>query len=136
MEWLDILQRIGAGDDQHTEFKRGVGDLSAIGKALCAFANGDGGLIVVGIDDSGRIVGVNEDSDILQERLTNFLHTDCSKPVTSECVVSRRRLADACTGSTYVVTSADTTPSATKDGFGSGEDEPASHRRRPSCRSC
>ena len=85
MEWLDILQRIGAGDDQHTEFKRGVGDLSAIGKALCAFANGDGGLIVVGIDDSGRIVGVNEDSDVLQERLTNFLHTGCSKPVTGMC---------------------------------------------------
>ena len=85
MEWLDILQRIGAGEDQNTEFKRGVGDLSAIGKTMCAFANGEGGIIVLGVDDSGTIVGVNEDPDTLQERLTSFLHTGCSKPVTSVC---------------------------------------------------
>ena len=60
MKWLDILQRIETGEDPNTEFKRGVGDLSAIGKAMCAFANGDGGLIVLGVDDSGSIVGVND----------------------------------------------------------------------------
>ncbi|MCY3774345.1 MAG: putative DNA binding domain-containing protein, partial [Candidatus Aminicenantes bacterium] len=85
MKWLDILQRIETGEDPNTEFKRGVGDLSAIGKAICAFANGDGGLIVLGVDDSGTIVGVNEDPDALQERLTSFLHTGCSKPVTGVC---------------------------------------------------
>ena len=85
MEWLDILQRIEAGEEQNTEFKRGVGDLSAMGKAMCAFAIGDGGLIVLGVNDSGTIAGVNEDPDALQERLTNFLHTGCSKPVTGVC---------------------------------------------------
>ena len=30
-------------------FKRGLGDLSDVGKTLCAFANGDGGLIVIGV---------------------------------------------------------------------------------------
>ena len=85
MEWLDILQRIEAGEEQNTEFKRGVGDLSAIGKAMCAFANGDGGLIVLGVNDSGTIAGVNEDPDAFQEQLTNFLHTGCSKPVTGVC---------------------------------------------------
>ena len=43
MKWLEILERIETGEDPSTEFKRGVGDLSAIGKAMCAFANGDGG---------------------------------------------------------------------------------------------
>ena len=37
MEWLDVLQRIEAGEDWRTEFKRGLGDLSEIGKAICAF---------------------------------------------------------------------------------------------------
>ena len=45
MEWLDILARIAAGEDRHTEFKRGLGDLSAIAKAICAFANTDGGVV-------------------------------------------------------------------------------------------
>ena len=57
MEWLDILQRIESGEDARTEFKRGLGDLTAIGKTLCAFANGDGGLLVLGVDDAAASLG-------------------------------------------------------------------------------
>ena len=70
MEWQDVRGRIEAGEDRHTEFKRGLGDLSAVGKAMCAFANTDGGLIVLGVEDSRRIVGVKEDAERVQERLT------------------------------------------------------------------
>ena len=81
MEWRDVRGRIEAGEDRHTEFKRGLGDLSAVGKAMCAFANTDGGLIVLGVEDSRRIVGVKEDAERVQERLTSFLQTVCSAPV-------------------------------------------------------
>ena len=30
MEWQDVRGRIEAGEDRHTEFKRGLGDLSAV----------------------------------------------------------------------------------------------------------
>lgn len=43
MDWLDILQRIESGESDQTEFKSGL-DLSAIGPAVCAFANTEGGL--------------------------------------------------------------------------------------------
>ena len=47
MEWLDILERIELGEDRHTEFKRGLGDLSAIGRgsmrAEPQMAEDDGG---------------------------------------------------------------------------------------------
>ena len=86
MEWQDVLRRIEAGEDARTEFKRGLGDFSAIGKTLCAFANGAGGLIVVGVVDPGVIVGVKEDPESVQERLTSFLHTGCGKPITAECI--------------------------------------------------
>lgn len=89
MEWLDVLQRIEAGEDARTEFKRGLGDFSAVGKTLCAFANGDGGLLVLGVDDGGRISGVREDSERVQERLTDFLHTGCGRPVTANCARHR-----------------------------------------------
>ena len=91
MEWLDVLQRIGAGEDARTEFKRGLGDVSAVGKTLCAFANGNGGLLVLGVDDAGGILGVREDSERVQERLTDFLHTGCGRPVTAECARHRAR---------------------------------------------
>ena len=81
MEWQDVRLRIEAGENRHTEFKRGLGDLSAIGRTMCAFANTEGGLIILGVEDSRRVVGVSEDTERLQERLASFLQTGCSAPV-------------------------------------------------------
>ena len=83
MEWLDILVYLEAGEGQGTEFKRGLGDLSAVGKAICAFANTRGGVIILGVEDSKGIVGVREDAESVQERLTAFLQTGCSSPVSA-----------------------------------------------------
>ena len=85
MEWTDIMRRIDAGKDERTEFKRELGNLSAVGKAMCAFANGDGGVIILGVDDSGTITGIDEDPNRVQERLTSFLQTGCSGPVSARC---------------------------------------------------
>ena len=83
MEWLDVLGRIEAGESWTTEFKRGLGDLSAVGKAICAFANTEGGVVILGVDDARTIVGVREDAERVQERLTAFLQTGCSAPVSA-----------------------------------------------------
>ena len=85
MEWHEVQRRIDGGENARTEFKRDARGLTGIGKTLCAFANGDGGLLVIGIDDGGKVVGVGERPDALQERLTSFLQTGCGKPVTAAC---------------------------------------------------
>ena len=85
MEWLDVLRRIEAGEDERTEFKRGLGDGSAVCRALCAFGNGEGGLIVLGVENAGVLVGVRENPDSVQERLTDFLQTGCSVPISARC---------------------------------------------------
>ena len=85
MEWAEVERRIRAGEDAVTEFKRGAGDMRAVGKTLCAFANGAGGLLVLGTDDAGATVGVSADPDAVQERLTGLLHTGCGKPVSAQC---------------------------------------------------
>ena len=82
MEWLEILNRVAAGEDRHTEFKRGL-DLSDIGRAICAFANTEGGVVILGVNNAREIVGVKADSEQVQERLTSFLHTGCSTPVSA-----------------------------------------------------
>ena len=85
MEWRDVASRIEAGEDGNTEFKRDLAELSGIGRAICAFANAEGGLIVLGVEDGGEIVGVSEDPDAAQERLTSFLHSGCNAPVPARC---------------------------------------------------
>ena len=82
MEWLDVLDRIVAGERKGTEFKRGL-DLSAVGRAVCAFANTSGGVVILGVTNGQEIVGVREDEDSVQERLTSFLQTGCSSPVSA-----------------------------------------------------
>ena len=92
MEWPEVVRRIESGENSHTEFKRGLGDFSSLGRTLCAFANGDGGLLVIGVDSSGVIGGTREDPESTQERLTSFLQNGCGSPLTAEC---DRYLTDA-----------------------------------------
>ena len=83
MEWTEVLNRIAAGEDEHTEFKPHFRDRGKVGRAICAFANTGGGLVLLGISDSQQIIGVAEDSDHVQERLTSFLQSGCSAPVSA-----------------------------------------------------
>ena len=86
MEWSDILRRIEQGEGPHTEFKRGLSDLSAVGKAICAFTNTTGGVVVLGVSDTREVVGVKENPEAVQERPASFLQTGCSTPVHARVV--------------------------------------------------
>ena len=57
MTWVQVRERIECGEDEHTEFKRWEGFPKKVAEALCAFANSDGGLVILGVDDSGEITG-------------------------------------------------------------------------------
>lgn len=81
MDWLAVLQRIGGGEDERIEFKRGLGDLQPVGRAMAAFANTDGGVVILGVDNSGTIVGVREEPESVSERITSFLQSGLSAPV-------------------------------------------------------
>lgn len=81
MTWPQVLARLEAGEDGHTELKRWQGFPKKVAEAICAFANSDGGLLVLGVDDSGEILGVEEDPEAVQEKLTTLLHSGLSAPV-------------------------------------------------------
>ena len=86
MDWQEVLHRIESGESHSTEFKSELGKkLEPVGQAICAFANGAGGLIVFGVDDAGGIVGLNSDPHGVHERLTNFLQSGLSSPVFARC---------------------------------------------------
>ena len=82
MDWLDVLRCIEAGESRTVEFKEGF-DTSKIGRAACGFANTDGGVVILGISNSGQIVGVAKDPDQVHERLTQFLGNGFNYPMTA-----------------------------------------------------
>ncbi len=79
--WDDVRARIDSGEDYHTEFKRWQAFPKRIADAACALANSDGGLIILGVDDSGEILGVEDDPESVQERMTSFLHSALNAPI-------------------------------------------------------
>jgi len=62
-EDLSNLRTLGEGFT--TEFKRA--GTSNVGRAICAFANATGGVILIGVTDAGEVVGVGNHNRLKSE---------------------------------------------------------------------
>ena len=81
MNTKDILNLIDLGEGFHVEFKRRVTSPDKIAKSMIAFANTKGGSILFGVDDDGRIVGVESEKtevELLEEAGAHY----CDPPIT------------------------------------------------------
>jgi predicted HTH transcriptional regulator len=58
-----ILKLIQQGEHQQQDFKFCINDSKKIAKSLVAFANTDGGRLLVGVKDNGNIAGVRSDEE-------------------------------------------------------------------------
>ena len=57
---FDPLQGIENGEDQHHEYKRLIDSPESIAGEIVAFANSDGGVLYIGVEDNGQIIGVDD----------------------------------------------------------------------------
>jgi len=55
-----LYDRIKAGEGQQLDFKQHITSAAKIARTLVAFANSDGGVLLVGVDDQGQISGVDQ----------------------------------------------------------------------------
>jgi predicted HTH transcriptional regulator len=55
---------IAGGENQTLDFKYAINDSRKIARALVAFANTDGGRLLVGVRDNGSIAGIRSDEEI------------------------------------------------------------------------
>lgn len=81
MTLLELLDRLHRGEHLHTEFKEAEVHADDIASDLVAFANTDGGQLIFGVTDDGRIVGV-ADADRLAQRVDQTAYNNCEPPIT------------------------------------------------------
>ncbi len=66
LEDMPLLDIIAQGETRHTEFKRLVHSPAKIAKSIVAFANTEGGIILIGVDDDKRITGIHSEKEMLE----------------------------------------------------------------------
>jgi ATP-dependent DNA helicase RecG len=80
MNASELYSSIASGEDSFTEFKRDVSQRSDFASEMIAFANMEGGRILVGVDDRGTIVGVTEPQRV-EEAILNIARHNCVPPL-------------------------------------------------------
>jgi predicted HTH transcriptional regulator len=77
-----IKNLILEGEGQRLDFKFNISSAAKIAKTLVAFANTDGGRLLIGVKDNGNIVGVESDEEIFMIEMA--AESYCKPPVTVE----------------------------------------------------
>ena len=59
-----VMRLVAEGEHLHQDFKFAISDARKIAHSLSAFANADGGHLLVGVKDNGSVAGIRTDEDI------------------------------------------------------------------------
>ncbi len=70
-----IRQLIGEGEHQQLDFKFEINDTKKIARSLVAFANTDGGKLLIGVKDNGVIAGVRSEEEAYMIETAAHLYT-------------------------------------------------------------
>ena len=81
MNLTELQQRITRWEDLHTEFKECSVHPDDLEASMVAFANTDGGQLIIGVDKNRTIVGV-DDTDKVMRNVDNVATNNCEPPVT------------------------------------------------------
>jgi len=90
-----IRKLIAEGEHQQLDFKFGITDSRKIARTLVAFANTDGGRLLIGVKDNGAIAGVRSEEEFYMIQAASELYT---KPVVpfelKEWTIDKKRVLE------------------------------------------
>ena len=75
-----LYQLIAQGEHQQQDFKYCINDSRKIAKSLVAFANTDGGRLLLGVKDNGKIAGVKSDEEYYMVEAAAKIYSDPPVP--------------------------------------------------------
>ncbi|RMI00511.1 MAG: transcriptional regulator [Calditrichaeota bacterium] len=81
MEISELQKKIAAGEGFHLEFKETLPTKESLAKIIVCFANTDGGLLLIGVHDSGEIRGI-DNLDQVMRVVDDVAYHRCHPPVT------------------------------------------------------
>lgn len=71
----EILELIRRGESETVEFKKEISKPEEFAETVVAFANGKGGVVLLGVDDHAKIIGLSERD--YKDMITNILRSHC-----------------------------------------------------------
>ncbi len=75
MQVHSVIKLIEQGEHQNLDFKFAVNDSKKIARSLSAFANTDGGKLLIGVKDNGKIAGVRSEEEYYMIEAASELYT-------------------------------------------------------------
>lgn len=69
-----LRKLIAGGENNHLDFKYCVSDSRKIARTLTAFANSDGGRLLIGVRDNGSIAGIRSDEEYYMVETASHLY--------------------------------------------------------------
>ena len=87
----ELLEKIYLGEDSTIEFKRELTERKELSDEMAAFANARGGVILIGVEDNGDIVGIDRESlDGAEKTVVEICQDSIDPPV--HIVTEKRRI--------------------------------------------
>ena len=80
MEAIDLIELIGRGEDSRTQFKQTLTNPESLAGDLVAFSNSKGGQILIGVSDSGGVVGLSAEDIRRINQLVSNTATNSVRP--------------------------------------------------------
>lgn len=74
-----VQELIRRGESQTVEFKEGITE-NTLAEAVVAFANTDGGLIIVGVDNNSKAVGFRHEPSKIRDTISHMIGSLCEPP--------------------------------------------------------
>lgn len=79
---MDIIKRISNGEDSYTQFKVDVSNSEKLAQELVAFSNARGGVLIIGVDDDGNIIGVDtKNIQRINQLIGNVINSHITPPI-------------------------------------------------------
>lgn len=90
-----IRKLISEGEHQQLDFKFGINDSRKIARTLVAFANTDGGRLLIGVKDNGSIAGVRSEEEFYMVQAASEMFTRPVVPFeVKEWTINQKRVLE------------------------------------------
>lgn len=78
MTEAELLNLIHSGENTRVEFKKSTNNITKdVYDTVCSFSNRDGGIIILGINDNGEILGISPDAvDRIKKDFVTSINND------------------------------------------------------------